>query len=155
MSSLWVLLIEEADRLVRDFGSKGTLRMDDGFTLIELLFVVLIIGILLTIVMPSLLSARNTARKMACFANQRTIEEMVSVWQANTENTDTVLLAGPVNAAHPLISGHYILRPPRCPSAPAPVDRDNPAVAEGIFTLNASGTVLPCTFGDFGEHGHF
>ena len=40
------------------------------FTLIELLVVVAIIGILLTILIPSLLNVREKSRRMVCLSNQ-------------------------------------------------------------------------------------
>ena len=42
-----------------------------GFTLIELLVVMAIIGILLSVVTPSLRKARDSARRMICFSNMR------------------------------------------------------------------------------------
>ena len=126
-----------------------------GFSLAELMFVVLIIGILIAIVMPVFAQATSHAEKKTCFANQRTIESAVQLWQSGSLETDLSELAGPVNASHELITGHYIKRPPYCPSAGHPVDIDNPTASEGIYTLDSSGTVDPCGYGSLGPHGSF
>jgi len=59
-----------------------------------------------------------------------------------------------VNASNPLVAQRFV-RPPHCPSAPRPVNTDDPSVAEGAYTLDTSGTVIPCTWGSLGPHGTF
>jgi prepilin-type N-terminal cleavage/methylation domain-containing protein len=49
------------------------LSFRDAFTLVELLVVIAIIGVLLALLMPSLSSARETARQNVCAGNQRQI----------------------------------------------------------------------------------
>ena len=127
-----------------------------GFTLAELMFVVLIIGILLAIALPVIAQATSHAERKTCYANQRTIEGAVMVWQLDpARQLNVSTLAGLVNATHELIAGNYITRPPRCPSAPTPANTANPTAAEGAYTLNATATVAPCSFGSLGAHGSF
>ena len=126
-----------------------------GFTLTELMFVVLVIGVLVAIVLPVLAQSASHAERKTCYANQRTIEGTVMVWQVDTSSQTVTALAGVVNASHLLISGNYITRPPSCPSAPDPVDPQNPTAAEGAYTLGTTATVSACAFGSLGAHGSF
>lgn len=57
-----------------------------GFTLIELLVVVAIIGLLISILLPSLSSARRTAREVKCLFNLKTINQAAHQYYA--ENND-------------------------------------------------------------------
>ena len=131
-----------------------TPRRDDwGFTLVELMVVVLIIGILVAIAIPMFNAAQDRAQLRTCFASQRAIEGAVSIWRVDSDQPVSVL-AGVVDASNPLLSPAYLKRAPRCPSAPAAADPENPTVAEGAYTLDDAGNVLACTFGD-PVHGSF
>lgn len=120
---------------------------DNGFTLVELMVVVLIIGILVTIAIPVYNATRAQAERRTCFANQRMIDGAASLWEGTNSGTPVAALAGPLDAAHPLIVGNFIRRPPACPTPP------NPQV-NGLYTLDAVGSVLGCTWGT-PAHGRF
>jgi prepilin-type N-terminal cleavage/methylation domain-containing protein len=126
-----------------------------GFTLAEIMFVVVIVGIMIAIALPVLATTVAMSERKTCFANQRTIESAVEMWELQSENPKVSDLAGLVTAGHPIISGPYLKRPPTCPSAPRPTDPNNPTAAEGAYTLDSSATVLPCPFGPLGPHGSF
>lgn len=128
-------------------------RSDKGFTLVELMVVVLIIGILVAIAIPVFGAAKTNAQQKTCYGNQRTIEGAVEIWSAQ-HNQDILGAAGVVDKTHPFI-GQYILRvPPMCPSAPHPDDPMDATAATGAYSIDLSGTVIPCAFGD-PVHGSF
>jgi type II secretion system protein G len=66
-------------------------RRERGFTLVEIMIVVLIIGILLAIAVPSFMSARERSRANACRANLRQIQAAKEQWAManNREPTAT------------------------------------------------------------------
>jgi prepilin-type N-terminal cleavage/methylation domain-containing protein len=127
--------------------SGDSAKSDFGFTLVELMVTVLIIGILVAIAIPVFTAVTERARVRTCMANQRSIVGAISMWRVDA-TTSVSTLQGVLNISNPLMNPLYLLRPPRCPSAPKPVDQLNPTVAEGAYSIDASGNVDPCGFGN-------
>lgn len=127
-----------------------------GFTLVEVMIVVVIIGILVAVALPVFYATMSKSQQKTCFANQRTLDGAVPSWQAvNPSTNTTAALAGVVDASNPLITSGTLLRPPRCPSAPNPVDPNNPTAAEGAYVFQPDGELVPCPFGRLGTHGSY
>jgi prepilin-type N-terminal cleavage/methylation domain-containing protein len=61
-------------------------RVTAGFTLVELLVVVGIIGVLVSILMPALSRARESANSLACLANLRSIGQAMNLYAAQYKN---------------------------------------------------------------------
>ena len=61
-----------------------------GYTLIEILVVVMIIGILLAIAVPSMFNASERARANACRANLRQIQAAKEQWALVNRRPGTV-----------------------------------------------------------------
>src|SRR5262245_40172713 len=57
-----------------------------GFTLVELLVVIAIVGTLIALLLPSLSSARQEARRVACLMNQRHIHTAAYVIASDHRN---------------------------------------------------------------------
>ena len=67
-----------------------------GFTLIELLVVVSIIALLVSILIPSLRKARESAKKVVCLVNQKTTG---LVWHLYANDNADIIV--PVNVGKP------------------------------------------------------
>jgi prepilin-type N-terminal cleavage/methylation domain-containing protein len=85
-------------------------RREQGFTLVEIMIVVLIIGILLAIAVPSFMNARERSRTNACRSNLRQIQAAKEQWaMANNRGPD----ATPAWAD---LVPDFMQQQPNCPS---------------------------------------
>jgi prepilin-type N-terminal cleavage/methylation domain-containing protein len=108
-------------------------RRERGFTLVEIMIVVLIIGILLAIAVPSFMNARERSRANACRANLRQIQAAKEQWaMANNQGPNAErLLQDPAARTDSCSSW------PVCPSG-------------GTYTIGNMSTNPTCSIG--GNH---
>ncbi len=106
------------------------MKRNQGFTLIEIMIVVLIIGMLAAIAIPSFVRARNTARANTCINNMRQIEQAKEMW-AMEENM------GPADDAPDWDDLEDYIRGDDPLTCPADSDEDE-------YDYNAIGTNVDC-----------
>ncbi|MEN6385032.1 MAG: type II secretion system protein [Phycisphaerales bacterium] len=71
--------------------------LTNGFTLVELLVVISIIALLLSILMPALSKARESAKVVCCAASSRQIGLLISQYRAQNDDFVPVMLNSSVN----------------------------------------------------------
>lgn len=83
-----------------------------AFTLVEIMIVVLIMGVLMTLAVPSFIKGRESGRRSSCIRNLKLIDSAKEQWAMDTKkNTnDSVALTDLVGATL------YIKQNPTCPS---------------------------------------
>ncbi len=98
-----------------------------GFTLVEIMIVVLIIGILMSIAVPSFFQSRQSARKSSCIGSLKQIENAKEQWAMDNKknNGDAVAFTDLVGATL------YLKGTPACP-------------ASGTYAVNVIGTKPTC-----------
>jgi type II secretion system protein G len=106
-------------------------RRERGFTLVEIMIVVLIIGILLAIAVPSFMSARERSRANACRSNLRQIQAAKEQWAMATNQGPTA------TPGWDNLVPDFIQQQPSCPSG-------------GTYTIGNMSTNPTCSIG--GNH---
>jgi general secretion pathway protein G len=101
-----------------------------GFTLIEILIVTGIIGILVTIAVPSFVHARENARTKNCAQNLRVIEVAKDQYLMDYSLPRTTT----INDSNIFGSNNYIRQAPTCPSS-------------GIYTVGRGDQEASCSYG--------
>jgi len=118
-------------------------RKDEGFTLVELMVVVLIIGILVAIAVPVFNSAKASAQKKSCYANERTVEGAFQTYRADQDESGAVATFTDYASVLAELSPKYVKTPPVCQAA-------------GTYSLvsaNPTSTItVSCSIGTHGTH---
>ena len=106
-------------------------RREQGFTLVEIMIVVLIIGILLAIAVPSFMNARERSRANACRSNLRQIQAAKEQWAMATNQGPTA------TPGWDALVPNFLQQQPRCPSG-------------GTYTIGNLATNPTCSRGNNG-----
>ena len=107
---------------------KSIARNGRGFTLVEIMIVILIIGVLMSIAVPSFVQARESGRRSSCLGSLKEIETAKERWAMDNKKTngDTVDFTDLVG------STLYIKSTPSCPQG-------------GTYSVNAVGATPTCS----------
>jgi prepilin-type N-terminal cleavage/methylation domain-containing protein len=100
-------------------------RRNKAFTLVEIMIVILIMGILLAMALPQMVTARANSQKRACQNNQRMYDAAKTQWAMdNNIPAGTPVAFGDI--------GPYIRRIAACPSG-------------GVYDLTTTSTPTTCS----------
>ena len=109
-------------------------RFRSAFTLVEIMIVVLIIGILLNIALPSFITARNSSRSRACIANLKEIDSAKQQYIIDQKLASNYAFG--TNWSY--LTPTYIRKQPACP-------------ANGVYTINDGTTNPSCNYATVGN----
>jgi prepilin-type N-terminal cleavage/methylation domain-containing protein len=103
-------------------------KVDGGFTLIELLIVIVILGVLAGVVVFSVQAISNRGANAACETDKKSVASAAAAYYADHANTWPAAADTPFDATvwGRLVPGYL---------------QQQPAAADGAFTINATGTV--------------
>jgi prepilin-type N-terminal cleavage/methylation domain-containing protein len=110
-----------------------TCKNKKGFTLVEIMIVVLIMGILMTIAVPSFVNSRNRSRKNSCIANLRSIDS------AKTQYVMENMLDTGATVSTSNLVPTYMRVMPTCP-------------ASGTYSINTFPNDPTCSLGTSKSH---
>jgi prepilin-type N-terminal cleavage/methylation domain-containing protein len=110
----------------------GIMRARRGFTLIEIMITVAIMGVVLSIAVPSGMKAAEKSRKTACMNNLRQVNIAKETWALmNNRQTGDPVVVDEIN--------EFIKKPPTCPSG-------------GTYTYGGVGINPTCSLGPTEGH---
>ncbi|MDR3708374.1 MAG: prepilin-type N-terminal cleavage/methylation domain-containing protein [Capsulimonadaceae bacterium] len=107
-----------------------------AFTLVEIMIVVMIIGILLAIAIPTFLTARSSSRAKTCVDNLKQIDTAKQQYVMDKKQSSTYAFSGSYSGttSNELVP-NYMQSFPVCP-------------ASGTYTVGAAGVIPTCNYVD-------
>lgn len=114
-------------------------QKENGFTLVEMMIVLVIIGIIMAIAIPSLMASRETAWKQTCDGNLRGLNSAAAMYYVQTNGTYPTgvgeLVAKVTGFDNPILQAE-----PKCPKDPTTT-----------YAWSATDRVFTCTVTGHGK----